>query len=359
MVSLMRRTIGSALALVIGIAAVQGCSGPDSSETDRPAGGSDTKRLTNVAIETVHPGSLEEYLDLTGYTEALNDVIIASELGGTVQELTVDRGDRVKKGQVLAKVSADIYKAQLAEARARLRLKEAELEKAKALFEKSSITAMQKLQAQEEYDVASAQTAMAESRLRRAVIRAPFPGIIDDRYVEPGELVGPGGRLLRLVDRSGIKITSDLSELDVSSLNPGITGQVTFDAFPGDTFQAELTFVASSSDPASRSFPCEFRLSGTAGEVVRSGMIARIHILKELHKSVLVLPQTTIVETETGSTVFIVNGDTAHRKEVILGASNDGMVIVKDGLESGQTVVVTGHRDLVDGQQVRVTTRKD
>jgi len=356
---LTRKTVGPALILLLGMAAAQGCSNTGSEGKDTAAGDVNTKRLINVEAEAIHPGELAEYLDLTGNTEAIHDVIISSELGGTVQELAVDRGDLVKKGQVLAKVSADMYQAQSAEARARLRLKKAELEKASVLFERNSITAMQKLQAQVEHDAAEAQAALAESRLERAVITAPFTGVIDDRFVEEDELVGPGGRLLRLVDHSRMKITSNFSELDVSTFSPGVTADVTFDALPGKVFKAELTFVAASSEPASRTFPCEFRLSEADSKVIRSGMIARIHVLKELHRDVLVLPQATIVETETGRSVFILNSDIAHRKEVTLGASNDGMVVVASGLEPGQTVVVNGHRDLVDGQQVRVTARKD
>jgi len=347
------------LLLLLGLAAVQGCSSPDPEETDQLPGDTNTKRLVNIEVQTVRPGVLEEYLDLTGYTEAIHDVVIASELGGTVQELTVDRGDRVKKGQVLAKVSADIYQAQSAEALAGLRLKQAEFEKATVLFDRKSITAMQKLQAQVEYDAAAAQVALTESRLKRAVIHSPFSGVIDDRFIEKDELVAPGGRLLRLVDHSRMKITSDLSELDVSMFSPGISAEVTFDALPGRIFQAELTFVAASSDPLSRTFPCEFRLSEADSKIVRSGMIARINVLKNTHNDVLVLPQTTIVETETGRSVFVLNSDVVVKKDVTLGASNRGMVVVKSGLEPNQAVVITGQRDLVDGQQVRVTARKD
>ncbi|MEA2063065.1 MAG: efflux RND transporter periplasmic adaptor subunit [Gemmatimonadota bacterium] len=357
--SVIRKTTGPGLLLLLGLLAASGCARSNAEDKVQTAGDTGAERLTNVEVLTVRPSVLEEYLDLTGYTEAAHDIVIASELGGTVQELTVDRGDRVKQGQVLAKVSADMYQAQLAETEAALRLKQAGLKKAKILYERKSITAMQRLQAQVEYDAAAANVALAESRLKRAIITAPFSGVIDDRFIEQGELAGPGGRLLRLVDRSRMKVLSDFSEPDVSTFSPGTVAEARFDALPGKVFQAELTFVAASAEPASRTFPCEFRLSGAGSKAVRGGMIARIRVLKKLHSDVLVLPQTAMVETETGRSVFVLNSDTARKKDVTLGASNNGMVIVESGLEPGQTVVVTGQRDLVDGQQVRVTARKD
>jgi membrane fusion protein, multidrug efflux system len=315
-------------------------------------------RLTNVEVQVVRPSELPEYLVLTGTTEAFRDIEISSEQGGTVQSLLVDRGDRVRKGQVLARVNADIYEAQLVEAQANLKLKDAALKKADALFERKSITSMQRLQAQVDYDAAAANADLAKGRLRRAVIEAPFDGVIDDRYVDSQEMVQPGGRLFRLVDRSRIKITSNFAELDVSTFRPGITGAVKIDAFPDTAFEAKLSFVASSAHAASHTFPCEFVLNNQ-GDLIRGGMYASIRVLKQVHRSVLVVPQAALVETENGRNLFVLDGDKALRRPVTLGASNSGLVIVASGINSEDTIIVTGNRDLVDGQQVRVTGRKD
>ncbi|MBN2289424.1 MAG: efflux RND transporter periplasmic adaptor subunit [Candidatus Glassbacteria bacterium] len=351
------KIFGPALVLLLILAGASACSKGKAEDTGKEADNR-PQRLTNVEVQTARPTELEEYILLTGYTEAAHDIIISSEQGGTVQELLVDRGDRVAGGQVLARVSADIYQAQLVEAEAGLRLKQATLKKAKTLYERGSLTAMQRLQAQVEHDAAEANVELAESRLERAVVAAPFSGVIDDRFVEQGEMVSPGGRLLRLVDRSRMKAVSEFSELDVTNLHQGIPAEVSFDALPGSSFQAELSFIAASADMASRSFPCEFQLANP-DRTIRGGMIARIRVLKERHTGVLVLPQTALVETENGRSLFVLESETAVRKAVTLGASNNEMVIVKSGLRPGESVIVTGHRDLVDGQQVRVTGRKD
>lgn len=335
---------------------LSGCTQTEAQESQGQA--PQPSRLTNVEVQTVHPTVLEEYLTLTGYTESMHDVILASELGGTVMELRAERGDRVSRGQVLAKVSADMYEAQLAEAQANLRLKQASLEKAKTLYERGSISSMQRLQAQVEHDAAAANMKLAESRLERAIIKAPFSGVVDDRFADRGEMVTPGGRLFRLVDREKMKINSELAELDVSKFHPGSSAQVHIDAFPDTVFQAKLVYVAASAHQASRTYPCEFELDNR-GELLRGGMMVRIRVLKKAHHNVLVLPQTALVETENGRNVFVLEGENVSRRDVTLGASNEGLVIIASGVNSEETVVVTGQRDLVDGQQVRVTGRKD
>ena len=333
-----------------------GCSKGEAQQADK--GVTELERMANVEVQTIHPARLDEFLILPGHTELMHDIILASEQGGTVLELHVDRGEHVAKGQILAKVSSDIYEAQLAEAQASLKIKEAGLKKAVTLFERGSISAMQRLQAQVDHDAAAANVDIAKSRLNRAIITAPFAGIIDDRFIDQGEMVSPGGQIFRLVDRGRMKILSELAEKDVSTFYPGIKAQVQFDAFPDTVFSATLVFVASNSHEASRTFACELELDNRSG-LIRGGMYVRIRVLKETHHDVLVLPQTALVETESGRSVFVLEGDNAHRRGVTLGASNSGQVVVAVGLKPEETVVVSGQRDLVDGQKVKVTGRKD
>jgi len=315
-------------------------------------------RLSNVEVMTVRTSDLEEYLTLPGYTEAVYDVVLASELGGTVKELKAERGEMVHKGQILARVSADLYEAQLAEAQANLKLREAGLNKAKTLYERGSISAMQRLQAQTEHDVALAAVELATSRLERAVVTAPFEGHVDERYVDQGEMVSPGGQLLRIVDRSRLKIRCELAELDVASVNPGITAELQFDAFPDTVFHARLAFVAGVANSGSRTFPCEFELDNVHG-LIRGGMHAKVRVIKSVHRNVLVLPQTALVETESGRNVFVLEGENVHRRPVTVSVTVEGKALIASGLQAEETVVVTGQRDLVDGQQVKVTAKKD
>ena len=316
------------------------------------------KRLINVEVKKVVPSDMDEYLNLTGAVKAMKDIVISSELGGTVKTLLVDRGDRVRSGQVLAKISDDIYEAQFAEASANLILKQAALKKAIALHDRKSISDMQRLQAKVEHDAAQAQVDIAKSRLERAVIEAPFSGVIDDRLVELGELVSPSGPVLRLVDNDRMKIVSEFAEMDVSYFSVGQKAEITFDAIPDRAFEAELSFVSNTADDQSRTYPCEFILKNSDNNV-RGGMIARVKILRKSHHDEIILPQTTLLETETGRCVFILNGDKAARREVVAGAVNEGNVVIEKGLKPGDTVIIKGHRELVDGQQVRVTAGKE
>ena len=343
------------LALPLALA-VNGCTRGEAQD----AGQAEAPRLTNVEVEKVQLTDLSEFIIVPAYSEAVNDVILASEQGGKLLELMVDKGDMVRKGQVLARVGSDVYEAQLKEAEANLTLKQAALKKALALFERGSISGMQRLQAQVEHDAAEANVDLARVRLDRSILRAPFDGKIDERKVDQGEMVPMGGEVFRVVDPSRMKLESELSERDVTAVDKeeGITAEVEFDSYPDTTFHARLLFVATTATPASRTYPCEFMLDNRGG-LIRGGMHARIKILKAEYRNVVVLPQTALVETENGRNVFVLDGEKAARREVKVGASNEGRVVVSTGVNSGDKVIVTGQRDLVDGQQVRVTAEKN
>ncbi len=344
------------MTMAIPFVVAAGCSGSEDGGGDQAAVA--PPRLSNVEVLTVEPTNLKEYIVLSAYSEAVRDVVLSSEQGGKLLEVRADRGDMVSRGAVLARVGTDIYRARLKEARAGLKLKKAALKKADALFERESISAMQRLRAQVEHDAAEAQVELAETQLERSVITAPFSGRVDERYVDQDEMVTPGGQVFRLVDNSRMKLISELAEREVTFAREGITAAVHFDAFADTVFHARLTFVAATADAASRTFRCEFGLDNPNGEV-RGGMHARVKMLKAEYDNAIVLPQTALVETENGRNVFVLDGRVAMRRAVKVGASNEGQVVVSQGLRAGEQVIVSGQRDLVDGQQVRATGGKD
>ncbi len=344
------------IAMTTGLIMATGCSKSEAGDGEQAA--AEAPRLSNVEIRTVRPTNLMEYIMMPAFSEATHDVTLSSEQGGKLLELRVDRGDVVRKGAVLARVGTDIYAAHLKEAQANFKLKKAALGKAIALFERESISGMQRLKAQVEHDAAEAQAEMAGTRLERSVIKAPFAGRIDERYVDQAEMVSPGGQVLRLVDNSRMKLISELSERDVIFAREGITAEVHFDALEDTTFLARLTFVSATAATSSRTYRCEFVLDNPQG-LVRGGMHARVKMLKSEHNQVIVLPQSALVETENGRNVFVLDGNIAVRRDVTVGASNQGQVVISQGLRASEQVIVSGQRDLVDGQQVRVTGGKD
>ncbi len=217
---------------------------------------------------------------------------------------------------------------------------------------------MQRLQAQVEHDAVEAQAEMAATRLERSIISAPFSGRVDERYLDQDEMVSPGGQVFRLVANNRMKLISELAERDVIHAREGITAEVHFDAFADTAYLARLTFVSATAAAASRTYRCEFVLDNPHG-LIRGGMHARVKMLKSEHDNVIVLPQTALLETENGRNVFVLDGNVAVRRDVTVGASNEGQVVISQGLAASEKVIVTGQRDLVDGQQVRVTGGKD
>ena len=235
--------------MATGLIAASGCSSSEAQDDGQAA--TTPPRLSNVEVRTVKPTQLNEFITLPAYSEAIHDVVLSSEQGGKLLELHADRGDMVRKGTVLARVGTDIYSARLKEAQANLKLKKAALKKAIALFERESISGMQRLQAQVEHDAVEAQAEMAQTQFERSIITAPFSGRIDERYIDQDEMVSPGGQVLRLVANNSMKLVSELAERDVTFAMEGITAEVHFDAFADTTFLARLKFVSATAATSS------------------------------------------------------------------------------------------------------------
>jgi membrane fusion protein (multidrug efflux system) len=128
---------------------------------------------------------------------------------------------------------------------------------------------------------------------------------------------------------------------------------ITLDAFPGETFEGKISYLGNSASSSTRTFPIEIVI-GNADIRIGSGMVARLSIVKRELKDAVVVPEDSLVQTETGKIAFVLNGTRASRRDVKTGASSDNRCVVEAGLNFGDTLIVTGQRDLVDGQEVKV-----
>lgn len=308
---------------------------------------------TNVKVMALKPESLTERIFLTGATEPFMEVRVSSEEGGLVEKLSFDKGYSIRKEQELIRINASLIQASLDEAKADLALRESNYRKAEQLFERKSITAQDRLATKTLYEMALARYEQAKIRLDKAIIESPITGIIIEKNVEEGEFVAPGGSIAVIQDLSRIKVSAALPESEITYIRKGSPAVITLDAFPGETFEGKISYLGNSASSSTRTFPIEIVINN-ADIRIGSGMVARLSIVKRELKDAVVVPEDSLVQTETGKIAFVLNGTRASRRDVKTGASSDNRCVVEAGLNFGDTLIVTGQRDLVDGQEVKV-----
>lgn len=304
-----------------------------------------------VEVARVRLSEPEVSIQLPGEVRGSHDVVLSAALGGVVQQILVDDGDVVARGTVLARVDADIYAAQLEQAQAQARLAEAELARVKALGDLASAQAL--LQAETQAVIANSAADLARAQLSRATVVAPFGGTVASVQAEEGEVVGPGRALLRLVDLDPVVIVLSVPDRDVVSLEPGLPARVTTASATG-VFEGKVRHVSPAADLSTRAFPVEVEVPNPEGRLL-PGMIARVTVQRDLGAPQIVVPQDFIVTARDTQGVFVDRDGTAVWTTVELGQVLRDQVIVRSGLVADDRVVVTGHRELVDGDRLIVS----
>jgi membrane fusion protein (multidrug efflux system) len=250
-------------------------------------------------------------------------------------------------------VGTDLFTVELQEAEAALVEAEANYERTRQLFERQAVPRQELITYTSRYEAAKARVASAELRVERSIIKAPISGVAIDRLVEAGEVVSPLSRITTLHQVSRLKANVGIPETDISYFQVGGEASVEADAYPGKEFEGRIHFIGPAATGKNRTFPAEVALDNRSGEL-RPGMIAPVSLVKRRYKDAVVIPRDAILDRVDGSVAFVANGEHAKERPVVLGPSEGNRIVVLEGLAVGQELVVSGHRNLVDGQPVRV-----
>ncbi len=398
---------------------------------------------TSVEVAIAETGVIEEPLAYTGSTRPIREVSIRAQVEGRLLNLQAEVGDPVKQGQVLARLDDSLLvtsvtqaQAELAalqsevtraqnqvrdaqavaeQARAELRQEQVDAARLRSLYSSGAIakqqaevaqteaaTAQQKLRsatakiATEQQAVAAAQgrvaaqraaIAQVQERQSYALLASPITGVVLEKVSEPGNLIQPGGEVLRLADFSSVKVVVPVSELELSNIRVGQSVQVRLDAFPKEEITGKVTRISPAADATARQLPVEITIPNRNNRI-GSGLLARVSFAPKTAPRVTI-PETALYGadgqksrgseahkrnlksdfslTREGSqnpkssegTVFVVIGKGAEAKvqsrRVQVGTRANGKVEILSGLRSGEQFVARSAKPLKDGETVRLS----
>ncbi len=365
MVMTMRRFSGVLALAGLGAVACADAQGDDE-ETRETVQGAQVETLTRVInVETmeVRPSSFADYIRITGEAEAFSDVTVSAEEGGVVSRFAVDKGQRMRRGDVIAEINADVMRAQVDEARASAALAREQYERQRRLWEDEGMgSEINFLQAKYQSEIAAARLATLESRLNKMAIRAPIDGVFDEKFVEVGEITMPGTAVARLVAVNRIKVVGGVPERFASSVRRGDEAIITFDILEGRKFEGTISFVGSSVEERSRTFPIEvvFR---NLDLVIKPQMVANVQLVRRSLEGVVVVPQQLVIRSEEGYHVYVLDdrdgAQFALARPVTLGASYGGKVVVESGLDFGEDLITLGAQLVDNGSRVQVVRPRE
>lgn len=317
-------------------------------------GGGMGARVVPVEVVAAETGRIARSVTVSGNIEPIRIVTVNAQLAGALREVLVEEGTRVVAGQVLAQVDDREISAQLASADAAYEVAEATFKRAETLRERQVITAAEYERDRAALTAAEAQREQLRARLGYATVRAPIAGVVLEKNVESGDVVGVQNALFTIADVSTMVVRVRVSELEVVDIRQGDAVGVMLDAYPDSLLTGRVRRIFPAADPLTRLVPVEVALTGREANRVRPGFLARLTFALGTKEGVLLVPATALVQDATSQAVFVIENDRARRRAIRTGVTSEGRVEVLQGLEAGEIVVVTGNTELRDGQEVRV-----
>jgi membrane fusion protein, multidrug efflux system len=350
-------TVG--LMSLIWVAAVCGCK-PEATSSPRQA----PERV--LEVKTVRPtrGPITRYVTLPGEIKAYQEATLYAKVAGYLKAITVDKGDQVKEGALLAEIEVPELIADRARFRAEVdvaaidykRLSESQ-KKAPDLVVPQTVD-----EARGRLEIAKANLERTETLLGYAKIAAPFSGIVTRRLVDPGAFIpaatsgsaAQNAAIVTLTDFARVRLQVAVPEVEASRVAVDEPVKLTVEGLPGRSFEGKVTRFAYALDEASKTMLSEIELPNPKLEL-RPGMYATVKIGLERKEDALLLPAESMVTEKAGTFVFVVAGSKAKKTRVQTGFNDGTHVEVLNGLGPDQAVIVVGKQSLNDGQSVKAS----
>lgn len=311
--------------------------------------------------------------DYPGRIKAIKVVELAFEVEGRITDWNVEEGQRVKKGQILSRLDARDYQAQVEASRARVRLAEAEYMRESKLFASGSGTQRDLDVATRSRDVSRADLRIAQKALEDTKLRAIFDGVIARKLVSDFRNVAAREPVLLLQDESVMEVVVDVperdlatkrEEVDLDEWNEKAKPMVELSALPGRQFPVRLTELATAADPETRTFRATFNMKKPSDVGVLAGMTAKLVLtgLRTTASDDFLLPVNAVAaDSNDAPYVWLVDQDsmTVSKQPVEAGRITGDRIVIRSGLEGGEAVAISGVHLLTEGMQVTELAESD
>lgn len=310
-----------------------------------------------VATTPASMRTLTRELEAIGTARANESVTITAKVTDTVSRVHFSDGDVVTGGEVLVELTNDEEAALLAEAGANVKDARTQYNRLADLLQQRSIPVSQVDEASARLQAAIARQESIEARLKDRLVKAPFSGLLGFRNVSEGTLLTASTPITTLDDISIIKLDFSLPEVHLGKLKVGQKIIALSDAYPGQSFPAEVRTIGTRVDPITRAVTIRAHVPNDAG-LLRPGMLLKVNVVLS-REDALMVPDTALLQRGDDVYVFLVEEGSARIQRVSIGARQAGWVQVLDGLAAGQPVISQGVVKVRNNVPVRDSSAAD
>ncbi|MEL6254642.1 MAG: efflux RND transporter periplasmic adaptor subunit [Bacteroidota bacterium] len=310
------------------------------------------RRIPVNTLDLTH-SKFQHFVKVQGQVEANKNIMVSAMQPGRITAIYVREGQSVGKGALLAQLDDAVMKSSISEVESSLELAEIMYNKQAKLWEQEIGTEVQYLTAKNQKESLERRLATLKEQLKLSKVYAPISGVVDEIMPKVGEMLNPGYPAFRIVNASDLSLKANLSEVHLPYIKRGDKVKVSFPTINMET-EAKVTAVGQSIDPNNRTL-VEVKLPNN--RLFKANMFGEISVNDQTVDEAIVIPLELIQQTDIGQFVYIVEKNEkgawlSKRKNIQLGLSAEGEVLVKEGLAVGDKLVTIGYKDLSDGQEV-------
>jgi membrane fusion protein, multidrug efflux system len=310
-----------------------------------------------VSVMTLKDTVFNHFLEVQGNVETKENILIQPEMPGTLSVLNVKAGQRVSKGQVLGRTDDGGMSQQLAAMENQYNLAKTTFERQKNLWDQKIGSEIQFLQAQTQMIGAQKAVLQMKAQLSKTLIKAPFTGVIDEVFVERGQVVAPSMQgLMRIVNLSNMYVSTEVPETYIGKLKVGTVVNVGLSSL-GKTYTGRVRQVGNNINPTNRSFGIEVGVPNPQG-LLRPNQVAKLQIIDYTNKNAIAIPTNAILSNGDGTkyvyTAENSNGKTGTAKKVIIktGQSSGNVTEILSGLDANDIIVTEGLNTIAEGTKL-------
>ncbi len=304
-----------------------------------------------VCTETVRYGNDYRLKPYVGQAEANTSTSVSFPTAGTLGRVYVEEGQAVKAGQLLAEINPTLLQKALQSAEALLSQARDAYDRMKYLHETNSLPEIQWVETQSKLSQAQSAYDIARKNLEDCRLLAPISGVVGRKFVQTGETVMPAQPVMTVLDINKVKVNVSIPEKEIGGIHADTECGVYVAALDGASFKGGRIVKSVQSDPMTHTYPISIHVDNPGGRLL-PGMVCDV-TFGQTGTPALSVPITAVMAgTGDSRYVWVVENGTAKRKDIRTGMAYGGRIVVTEGLQAGDSVIVKGMQKLSNGSKV-------
>jgi RND family efflux transporter MFP subunit len=310
-----------------------------------------------VRTQQIKMQPFSKYFTATGEVEAVNEAFISPEVSGQITDIKVIEGQKVAKGQLLAKLNTSLIEKNIEEVKTQLSLAETLFKKQQELWDQNIGSERQYLEVKNNYESLQNKLATLQEQYNMSLIRSPINGIVENIMLKKGELASPGMQLMQIVDLENLNVTAMLSENYLPIIKKGDMVTISFPSFPDLVLERPVSRIGNVINKQNRTFVVEIEISNHDNKL-KPNLLANIKINDYNSKSSIVVPSMVIREDLVGSYLYVAeengSGMISVKKYIEVGKAYQDQTEVVSGLSVDDVIITDGYGNVSDGAFIQI-----